>query len=178
MLHELVFLGCHTQIASYRYMFALYSYGCKILQPYVAATVRMRSDAVLSSTGALLMKTVIKNNCQWQMVHIRFGRIRWLDTCESALTIGANVLIKSLIKDLGQVETFSYYACADVYCMKIFFPEDIQKFVFRTSWLTGNLIIFNFWKSPSSEFYQTVVPSGVTRYICSNADGISQDGRM
>ena len=60
MLHELVFLECHAQIASYRYMFASYSYGCKILQPYVAATVRMRSDAILSSTGALLMKKVIK----------------------------------------------------------------------------------------------------------------------
>ena len=61
MLHELVFLGCHSQIASYPpYTFASYSYGCKILQPYVAATMRMRSDAVLSSTGALLMKTLIK----------------------------------------------------------------------------------------------------------------------
>ena len=55
----------------------IHSYGCKIL-PYVAATIRMRSDAVLSSTGALLMKTVIKNNCQLQMVHFRFGRIRWI----------------------------------------------------------------------------------------------------
>ena len=40
------------------------SHGCKILQPYVAAAVRMHSDAVLSSTGALLMKTVIKNDRQ------------------------------------------------------------------------------------------------------------------
>ena len=64
MLHELVFLECLSQIASYPYKFAPYSYSCKILQPYVAATVRMRSDAVLSSNGALLMKTVIKNNCQ------------------------------------------------------------------------------------------------------------------
>ena len=39
MLQELVFLGYHWQ-------FALYSYSCKILQPYVAATVRMQSDAV------------------------------------------------------------------------------------------------------------------------------------
>ena len=64
MLHELVFLACHSQIALYPYTFASYSYGCKILQPYVAATVQMRSDAVLSSTGALLMKTFMKNNCQ------------------------------------------------------------------------------------------------------------------
>ena len=41
-------------------MFASYSYSYKILQPYVAARVRMHSDAVLSSTGALLIKTVIK----------------------------------------------------------------------------------------------------------------------
>ena len=40
MLQELVFLGCHTQIASYRYMFASYSYGCKILQPYGADAFR------------------------------------------------------------------------------------------------------------------------------------------
>ena len=57
MLRELLFLGCHSQLTSYPYTFASYSYGCKILQPYVAATVRMHSDAVLSSTGALLMKT-------------------------------------------------------------------------------------------------------------------------
>ena len=62
MLHELVFLGSHSQFASYPYTFASYSYSCKILQPYVAATVRMRSDAALSSTGALLLKTVIQNN--------------------------------------------------------------------------------------------------------------------
>ena len=76
ILHELIFLGWHTQIASYRYMFASYSYGCKILQPYVAATVRMRFDAVLSSTGALLMKTVIKiivNNKWSTFASARFG---------------------------------------------------------------------------------------------------------
>ena len=60
MLHELVFLGCHSQFASYSYKFALYSYSCKILQPYVAATVWTHSDAVLFSTGAPLMKTVKK----------------------------------------------------------------------------------------------------------------------
>ena len=36
VLHELVFLGCHLQ-------FAACSYGCKILQPYVVATVPMHS---------------------------------------------------------------------------------------------------------------------------------------
>ena len=63
-------------VASYRYMFASYSYGCKILQPCVAATVRMRSDAVLSSTGALLMKAVIKiivNNKWSTFASARFG---------------------------------------------------------------------------------------------------------
>ena len=40
----------------------LKSCSCKILQPYVAAMVQMCSDAVFFSTGALLMKTVIKNN--------------------------------------------------------------------------------------------------------------------
>ena len=60
MLHELVFLGCHSQFASYPYTLALYSYSCKILQPYVTATVWTHSDAVLSSTGARLTKTVIK----------------------------------------------------------------------------------------------------------------------
>ena len=39
MLHELVFLGCHLQFASYPYMSASYSYSCEILQPYVGATV-------------------------------------------------------------------------------------------------------------------------------------------
>ena len=29
MLHELVFLGCHLQFASYPYTFASYSYSCK-----------------------------------------------------------------------------------------------------------------------------------------------------
>ena len=41
MLHELVFFGCHSQFDSYPYTFASYSYGCKILQPYVGVTVPM-----------------------------------------------------------------------------------------------------------------------------------------
>ena len=61
MLHELVFLGYHSLFASYRYSFGSYLHSCKIVQPYVAATVRMHSDAVLSSAGAPLMKTVTKN---------------------------------------------------------------------------------------------------------------------
>ena len=62
MLRELIFLGCHSQFASYPYTFTSYSYSCKILQPYVAPTVRMHSDAVVSSAGSLLMKTV---NNKW-----------------------------------------------------------------------------------------------------------------
>ena len=56
ILDELVFLGYHSQFASYSYM-------CKILQPYVASTVRMHSDGVFSSVGASRMKTFIKNQC-------------------------------------------------------------------------------------------------------------------
>ena len=88
MLHELVFLGCHSHFASYPQSFASYSYSCKIPQPYVAATVRMRSDAVLFSTGAPLMKTVTKNNCQQLMVVLHKPlslQIRSPATCKSAL---------------------------------------------------------------------------------------------
>ena len=62
MLHELVFLGYHSHFASYPYFFGSYSYSCTILQPYVAAMVRMNSDAVLFSNGAPLMKKVITSN--------------------------------------------------------------------------------------------------------------------
>ena len=60
MLHELVFLGCHSQFESYRTHSHRICIVVKFFQPYVAATVRMNSDAVLSSTGALYMKTVKK----------------------------------------------------------------------------------------------------------------------
>ena len=48
MLDELVgvFLGYHLQFASYPYTFTSYSHSCKILQPYVAATVQMHSGAI------------------------------------------------------------------------------------------------------------------------------------
>ena len=59
VLHEPVFLGYHSQFASYPYTFASYSHSCKILQPYVATTVRMHSDAIFSSIGASQMKTFI-----------------------------------------------------------------------------------------------------------------------
>ena len=51
MLHELVYLGYHSQMALYPYSFASYSYSCKILQPYVAATVEIHSDELFSSIG-------------------------------------------------------------------------------------------------------------------------------
>ena len=60
MLRELVFLGCNSHFASYLYSLVSYSYSRKILQPYFVAKVRMHSGAVLSSTCARLMKTVIK----------------------------------------------------------------------------------------------------------------------
>ena len=47
MLHEQVFLGCHSQFPSYPYTFASYSHSCNILKLYVVATVRMHSDALL-----------------------------------------------------------------------------------------------------------------------------------
>ena len=54
MLYELVFLGCHSQFASY-------SYSWEILEPYVAATVQMHSDAIVFCIGVSQMKTFIKN---------------------------------------------------------------------------------------------------------------------
>ena len=45
--------GYHSHFASYRHSFALFSYSGKILQPCVAATIRMHSVAVLSSTRAV-----------------------------------------------------------------------------------------------------------------------------
>ena len=56
MLHELVFLECHSQFSSYPYTFASYLHSCKILQLYVVATVRMPSDAIFFSIGASRMK--------------------------------------------------------------------------------------------------------------------------
>ena len=53
MFHELVFLGYNSQ-------FAFYSYSWRILQPYVAATVRKSCDAIFSSIGASRIKTFIK----------------------------------------------------------------------------------------------------------------------
>ena len=81
MLHELVFLGCHLQ-------FATYPYSCKILQPYVVATVRIHSDAIFSSISASQMKTFIKNQCSstnsvfYKQLSVRTHQT---DTCETAL---------------------------------------------------------------------------------------------
>ena len=63
MLHELVFLGCHSKFASYPYTFASYLHSCKILHLYVVAMVGMHSDAIFFFIGAYRMKTFIKNQC-------------------------------------------------------------------------------------------------------------------
>ena len=52
--------GIHGVLASYPYSYKL-NFDNHMLQPYVAATVRMHSDAVFSSIGASPMKTLIKN---------------------------------------------------------------------------------------------------------------------
>ena len=62
MLYELAFLGCHSQFLWNLHTFASYSYNCKILQPYLSATVRMSSDAVFILHRAPLTKTVINTS--------------------------------------------------------------------------------------------------------------------
>ena len=89
MLHKLMFLGCHLEFASYPYTFASYSHSCKILQPYVVATVRVHSDAIFSSIGASLMKTFIKNQCSATnsgYLETTVSSDAPDDTCESAFT--------------------------------------------------------------------------------------------
>ena len=89
MLHELVLLWYHSQFASYPYLFVSDSYSCKILQPYVVATVREHSDAVFSSIGGCLMKTFTKNQCSstnsilCKQLPVRTHQT---DTCELAFT--------------------------------------------------------------------------------------------
>ena len=61
MLHYLIFLGIIRSSLRISYSFALYSYSAKILQPYVATTVQMHSDAVFASINASRMKTVINS---------------------------------------------------------------------------------------------------------------------
>ena len=77
-----------------------YSYSCKILQPYVAAPVQTHSDAVLSSTGAPLMKTVIKIIVSNKMVHFHFVRIWLPDTCESAFRDSILMCICNTVKTI------------------------------------------------------------------------------
>ena len=82
MFYEPVFLGYYSHFPSCLYPFTSYSYSCKILQPCVETTVWMHSDSILSSTGATLMKTVIKiivNNKWWFFInYFRFGLDRQL----------------------------------------------------------------------------------------------------
>ena len=68
ILHELmVFFGCHSQFALYPYLLASFG-SCKILQPYIAVTVQMHSDAVFASIDASGVKTSIKINAVQQIV--------------------------------------------------------------------------------------------------------------
>ena len=64
MPHELVFLGYRLHFTSYplliRFVFAD-SYSSKILQPFIAATVRIHSDAVFFSIVVSRMKRFVKN---------------------------------------------------------------------------------------------------------------------
>ena len=60
LLHELLFLMYHSQIASCPFSFASYSSSCKSLQPYIAATVQTHSDAAFSICASR-MKTVTEN---------------------------------------------------------------------------------------------------------------------
>ena len=94
MLRELVFLEYHPDFASYLY-------SCKILQPYVAATVRMHSDTVLSSTGGPVMKTVIKiivNKKWWFFINnFPFGFGRRLQV---NLLLSFDLYVKSAVRVL------------------------------------------------------------------------------
>ena len=87
MLHELVFWGCNSQFALYPHKFPPYTHSCKILQPYVGATLRMYSDAIFFSGDASRMKTFIRINvCQQIVVLCKHLSVRThqTDTCESA----------------------------------------------------------------------------------------------
>ena len=46
---------------------------------------------------ALIIETIMKNDCQQQIVHFLFGRIRWPDTCESALTSSPHAMLTDVM---------------------------------------------------------------------------------
>ena len=109
-LHELVFFWYHSQLASYPYLFASYSYS-KILQPYIAATVRMHSDTVLCSTGAPLIKRFIKNSCHLQMVILYKPlslQIRSPSACKSALMKKASSFRTFLLMYISYISYFCF----------------------------------------------------------------------
>ena len=87
MLHELVFLGCHSQFASYPYTFASHSHICNILQQYVVVTVRMHSDAIFSSIGASRMKTFIKN----QYIGVSFVCSHFIKSAPDSTNSGSTI---------------------------------------------------------------------------------------
>ena len=97
MLYKLVFLFCHSQFASYPYTSASYSHSGKILQPYVAVTVRMHSDAIFSAIGASRMKTSSKINTRQQIVvlHKQLSVLtHQTDTRESTLRATSHLCVK------------------------------------------------------------------------------------
>ena len=59
MLHQMVRVSLTARFVSVL-IGSVFVHSCKILPPYIAATVWMQSDAVFSSIGASRMKTLIK----------------------------------------------------------------------------------------------------------------------
>ena len=60
-------------------------------QTYVC--VECLREGLGASLGSLMIETIMKNDCQKQIVHFLFGRIRWPDTCESALTSSPHAML-------------------------------------------------------------------------------------
>ena len=104
MLHEM-FSGCYSQMASYPYTFTSYSHSCKILQPSLAAMVRMYSDAILFSIGASRMKTFIKNqrsSTNSGSLQTTVGSDAPDDACESASLTVLGAIALTVQKETSQ----------------------------------------------------------------------------
>ena len=115
MLNELVFLGCHSQFASYQYVFASYSYSCKILQPNVAATARMHSDAFFCLCRCFSNETSKISAPQQIVVLYKQLSVRTdqMDTCESVLsTIKHNQKINGSYKTCMKIDNFETFQLA------------------------------------------------------------------
>ena len=107
MLHELVFLGCHSKLASYPYTFTSHSHSCKILQLFVASTVQMHSDAIFFSIGASRIKTFIKNQCFF-INNCRFGRTKRIHLKGQHMHINACKKSTSIYKVFSRGHRFIY----------------------------------------------------------------------